>query len=61
MSFRKYRWALTETDGPFTQSMGKPATPTDIPGTVDLLASQFKKNPESVRDLIRENMKRVLG
>jgi TatD DNase family protein len=52
---------LTETDGPFTQCMGRPATPGDIPSTVDLLASQFKKDSNALRDLIGGNMKRLLA
>lgn len=53
---------LTETDGPFVQSEGRPTRPaTDIPKTVQALALLREQSPEqaavqiisNLRDLVR--------
>lgn len=52
---------LTETDGPFTQFQERIARPSDIPHTVEMLASLRSKTPEQMKDAIHENLKTLLA
>jgi len=51
---------LTETDGPFTQIAGKPASPTDVSRTVNELAILGQKSPDDLALVIRQNLKLLL-
>jgi TatD DNase family protein len=50
---------LTETDGPFTECLGRPACPADIRHTVRELAARLGLSPERLGQLIQENLRRL--
>jgi TatD DNase family protein len=52
---------LTETDGPFTQVNGRPASPSDIGHTVEALATLYRKTPAEIGALVRDNLKIVIS
>jgi len=47
---------LTETDGPFTLTKGKPTRPSDVEGTVVALAALFKMEEPRMRQILNENL-----
>jgi len=51
---------LTETDGPFTQTQGRPTRPADVHLAVDAIASIRGATPEAIGDTIRANLKALL-
>lgn len=51
---------LTETDGPFTETNGRPSRPQDVSVCVDHLAHLIGRDRLAVQSLIFENLKRVL-
>lgn len=52
---------LTESDGPFTQVLGRPAYPIDVLTAVDLLARARGIDPNSVASKTRDNLKRLVS
>ena len=52
---------LTETDGPFTGHGERPAAPNDMPVILGEVANHLRLNPETLRSLLLENMKRLLA
>jgi TatD DNase family protein len=52
---------LTETDGPFTQHDGRPATPSDIPHVVDSIARIHRSTSGELMIKIRQNLKGLLA
>jgi TatD DNase family protein len=51
---------LTETDGPFTQTDGRPTRPADAGLTVDAIATLRGETPETVSRLILGNLRQLL-
>lgn len=51
---------LTETDAPFTRINDRPTSPTDVKGTVEMLASLFRKNPGEMAHTIGSNLRAML-
>lgn len=51
---------LTETDGPFTQSGGRPARPADVETTIDTLANLRQLTPEGTAANILKNLRTLL-
>ncbi len=51
---------LTETDGPFTQVDGRPATPRDVNIAIEGLANALGTSAQQTVRLIRENLKQLL-
>jgi TatD DNase family protein len=51
---------LTETDGPFTQTNGRPTRPSDVWIAVDALARLHAMAPADISAAIMENLKSVL-
>lgn len=51
---------LTETDGPFTQIAGRPATPSDVWIAVEGLARLHGRQPADISTLVLENLKILL-
>ena len=52
---------LTETDGPFTNTLDEPSKPTDIPVVIKLLHSVFEGNEEELRMQILANLNNLEG
>lgn len=52
---------LTETDGPFTNTLDEPSKPTDIPLVIKLLHSVFDKDEEELRMKIIDNLSDLEG
>lgn len=52
---------LTETDGPFTSHGERPVAPSDMPVILGEVANHLRLNPETLRSLLLENMKRLLA
>ncbi len=52
---------LTETDGPFTECLGRPSSPADIHQTVHELAASLGLNSEHLGNLIHQNLTNLLG
>lgn len=52
---------LTETDGPFVLINKRPARPTDIPSTVEMLAALKSVHIEEMSDSIRRNFARLIS
>jgi TatD DNase family protein len=52
---------LTETDGPFTKSGGRPAQPSDVLATCAYLAELRKISTETFAHSVRANLKALLG
>jgi TatD DNase family protein len=52
---------LTETDGPFTNTLDKPSKPTDIPLVIKLLHSVFGTDEEELRMKIVANLNDLEG
>jgi TatD DNase family protein len=52
---------LTESDGPFTQASGRPARPTDVLMSVELLARTRGIDPDAAAFTIRANLKRLVA
>lgn len=50
---------LTETDGPFVQLYDRPSRPTDIPHTVETLASLWELSTEAMAKQIVMNLDRI--
>jgi TatD DNase family protein len=51
---------LTETDGPFTQTSGRPASPSDVWIAVEGLARLHGTSPSQMSEIIRSNLKGLL-
>ncbi len=51
---------LTETDGPFTKSFDRPATPSDVVHAVDALARLHYKQPTEIASTVRANLRKLL-
>jgi len=47
---------LTETDGPYTRHLGRPAAPHDLPDLITQLASFWRVDREETRALVFANM-----
>ncbi|RXT54147.1 Qat anti-phage system TatD family nuclease QatD [Bradyrhizobium betae] len=52
---------LTETDGPFTQTGGRPSRPSDIPITLDGMADLFGKDRGWIEAAVMSNLKSILS
>lgn len=52
---------LTETDGPFTQTDGRPTRPTDVHRAVEIIAGVRGVTPKAVSDAVRANLKTLLA
>lgn len=52
---------LTETDGPFTATKGKPVRPSDVEGTVTALAALFKMEEPRMRQILADNLRTLEG
>jgi TatD DNase family protein len=52
---------LTETDGPFTQTGGRPACPADVAATVVTIADMLQVTPDELAEKIRVNLKYLLN
>jgi TatD DNase family protein len=52
---------LTETDGPFTNTLDEPSKPTDIPLVIPLLHSVFDRGEEELRRKIVANLSDLEG
>ena len=52
---------LTETDGPFTNTLDEPSKPTDIPLVITLLHSVFDRDEEELRMKIVANLSDLEG
>ncbi|MDX0072478.1 Qat anti-phage system TatD family nuclease QatD [Sinorhizobium meliloti] len=52
---------LTETDGPFTETNGRPSRPKDVSVCVENLAVALGRDRVAVQALILDNLKRVLN
>lgn len=52
---------LTETDGPFTETEGRPNTPHDVARCVSRLADLLSVPPEQLRDRLLKNLKVLIG
>lgn len=50
---------LTETDGPFTSTLGEPSKPTDIPLVIELMRSVFAQAEEELRVQILANLEEL--
>ncbi len=51
---------LTETDGPYTNVGGRPATPSDIPIVVEALARVWSLEPEAARRQVADNWRALV-
>ncbi|RAU19602.1 TatD family deoxyribonuclease [Nitrincola tibetensis] len=51
---------LTETDGPFTKTVGRPSVPSDVAYTIDRLGRLHKKQPAEFASIIRANLRELL-
>lgn len=51
---------LTETDGPFTQTQGRPTFPTDVHLAIDAIAKVHSESCSIIGDNIRRNLKVLL-
>lgn len=52
---------LTETDGPFTMTEGRPSSPLDVAITINALASLLETTVEEVSSLLIVNLQRLEG
>lgn len=52
---------LTETDGPFTRTVGRPTRPVDVAAAVEGLAAVRSVDPASMAVTIRSNLKRLVS
>ena len=52
---------VTESDGPFTQVLGRPSRPVDVWVAVESLAALHGSDPISTAAMIRENLRRLLS
>lgn len=52
---------LTETDGPFTQTCGRPTSPIDVWIAVDGLARLYGAQPDHITATIMNNLKNLLA
>jgi TatD DNase family protein len=52
---------LTETDGPFTTTGGRPAKPTDVSTVVGSLANLYSLEPVECAAIVRRNFRTLLG
>jgi TatD DNase family protein len=52
---------LTETDGPFTNTLDEPSKPTDIPVVIRLLHSVFAGDLEELKMQILANLNNLEG
>lgn len=52
---------LTETDGPFTQTLNRPTRPSDVGIVVDALAGLFNQNHLSMAARVLTNLKALLA
>lgn len=52
---------LTETDGPFTQTQGRPASPADVHLAVEAIANLRRSTPSALGDTICANLKALLA
>jgi TatD DNase family protein len=51
---------LTETDGPFTQTHGRPSHPTDVPLAIDAIARTRRTTAEVVARSVRASLETLL-
>lgn len=47
---------LTETDGPFTKTSGRPSQPRDVPSVVSELAKQWSESEREAQEIVWANM-----
>jgi TatD DNase family protein len=52
---------LTETDGPFTATAGRPSEPKDVADCVSGLARLYRCDDAQMASTIRSNLKAVVG
>ena len=52
---------LTETDGPFTKIVNRPASPVDVRNTVESIAALRGMSNQQAALQIQQNLKRLLG
>jgi len=52
---------LSETDGPFTQSNGRPSCPADVETVVEMLAVQRCTDPKAIIKTIQDNLRTLLS
>jgi TatD DNase family protein len=52
---------LTETDGPFTQTDGRPARPVDVEATVSALANLRHLTPDGIATTVQTNLRFLLN
>jgi TatD DNase family protein len=52
---------LTETDGPFTQTQGRPTRPADVHLAVEAIAGIRGATPEVIGGTVRANLKVLLA
>lgn len=52
---------LTETDGPFTKSSGRPSIPSDVANVIDILARLHNKQLFEFKNIIRDNLRNLLN
>lgn len=52
---------LTETDGPFTKTGNRPATPADVALVVEVLAQELELPMSTVQEKIRKNLLELLN
>lgn len=55
------RQVLTETDGPYVNHAGQPATPFDLSVVIDSLAHRWQRTREQVLSIIESNFFRAVG
>lgn len=51
---------ITETDGPFTETLGRPSEPADVQYTIGKIASVRKASVDSIADNILTNLRALL-
>lgn len=52
---------LTETDGPFTRTAGRPTQPIDVAAAVEALAKARAADPAVIAQAIRSNLRRLVS
>jgi len=52
---------LTETDGPFTKTVGRPSVPSDVAKAIDMLGRLHKKHPTEFTSIVRANLRELLS
>ena len=52
---------LTETDGPFVETEGRPCQPMEVSRVIDYLAGIWRVPSDTAREVVGENFARLLG